>query len=537
MNKKWETIYLDWDGVIWDFKQAFCDWMTLEVPDTDKWEFYESLGMDEAMFQGCLSGLPQEFWEQEKYILPHAEDLVSWARRNADRVLILTVAPECSTAQGKQNLARKHFWAFAPLVVYTVECAGQKAEFAKEGCLLIDDKPSSVVSFANANPLANGYVWPADYNDGMEESWYFNKSWLEKPKLEDPVKLVTKAATQKQAQDSLGLKPTEKMYNLGQIPATLEEMRDVLAKGDRLERIESILLPRAKASLGEASKNMAQPPVVEDKSNIDNTTKESENMKPTNPKDIAGSSKVPMNSMLSGAVMGEVALALFEGALKYGRHNYRQDGVRASVYYDAVGRHLSAWWEGEDIDEESGLSHITKAIAGLHILRDCSIRGMCNDDRPPKTADFMKELNDKTKALINKYPDPVPPVLEKGQGECVPEAKPYVEDANSYTEYSDGSRSFKREFTVSDPNGDEFEWHRDHYDRRVRLVEGKGWYIQFEGEYPVELTSDFITIKKGREHRLIAPLGEASWDLKVEVFEHPDGIPEQSGCCGTGGCC
>jgi len=451
MTKKWDTCYLDWDGVIWDFMTAFCEWLGYEVPEACKWEFYEELSMTKTYFEEILAGLPQEFWQQEKYIMPHAQDLVAWARRNAENVSILTVAPEWTTAQGKQNLARKHF----DLGVYAVACAKDKVEFAKEGYLLIDDKPSSVVSFANEYPLSDGYVWPTKYNGGMVISRYFQRYWIDQDKMN----------------------------------STKDE------------------------------------------------TKEGENMKPTNPKDIAGSSKVPMNSMLSGAVMGEVALALFEGALKYGRHNYRQDGVRASVYYDAVGRHLAAWWEGEDIDEESGLSHITKAIAGLHILRDCSIRGMCNDDRPPKTADFMKELNYKTKALINKYPDPVPPVLEKGQGECVLEAKPYVEDANSYTEYSDGSRSFTREFSLESGNLGEFEWHRDHYDRRVRLVEGKDWYIQFEGEHPVLITSDFITIKKGEEHRLIAPLGVASRDLKVEVFEHPDGIPEQSGCCGTGGCC
>ena len=59
----------------------------------------------------------------------------------------------------------------------------------------------------------------------------------------------------------------------------------------------------------------------------------------------------------------------------------------------------------------------------------------------------MKELNDKTKALINKYPDPVPPVLEKEQEECVPaDTALRLRIADSYTEYSDGSRSFIREF-------------------------------------------------------------------------------------------
>lgn len=179
MSKKWKTIYLDWDGVIWDFKQAFCDWIGREAPESNKWEFYESLGLNKAMFQGCLSGLPQEFWEQEKYIMPNAEDLVRWAKSNAEDVYILTVAPEWSTAQGKQNLARAEF----DLEVYTVAKAEEKIErCATEGCLLIDDKGSTVVRFANANSLSGGYVWPADYNDGLDESWYFKKSWLHEHK-------------------------------------------------------------------------------------------------------------------------------------------------------------------------------------------------------------------------------------------------------------------------------------------------------------------------------------------------------------------
>lgn len=180
MGKKWKTIYLDWDGVIWDFKQAFCDWMGYGVPNTNKWEFYESLGMNKAMFQGCLSGLPQEFWEQEKYIMPNAEDLVRWAKSNTDNhmVFVLTVAPESTTAQGKQNLARKCF----DLGLYSVKAAEEKVEFAQADCLLIDDTPNSVVRFTNASPLAGGLVWPADYNQKLEESWYFKKSWLHEHK-------------------------------------------------------------------------------------------------------------------------------------------------------------------------------------------------------------------------------------------------------------------------------------------------------------------------------------------------------------------
>lgn len=61
--------------------------------------------------------------------------------------------------------------------------------------------------------------------------------------------------------------------------------------------------------------------------------------KPTNPKDSVGIRKAPM-STVSAVVMAEVGVAMLEGAAKYGRHNYRAVGVRASVYYDATLRHL-----------------------------------------------------------------------------------------------------------------------------------------------------------------------------------------------------
>jgi hypothetical protein len=121
--------------------------------------------------------------------------------------------------------------------------------------------------------------------------------------------------------------------------------------------------------------------------------------KPTNPKDAIGILKAPM-STVPAEVMLEVGVALLEGAIKYGRHNYRVVGVRSSVYYDATMRHLMAWWEGEDADPDSGLSHITKAIASLTVLRDAMIRGKVNDDRPPKTLGFVAELNGHAERLL-----------------------------------------------------------------------------------------------------------------------------------------
>lgn len=135
--------------------------------------------------------------------------------------------------------------------------------------------------------------------------------------------------------------------------------------------------------------------------------------KDTNPKDLEGTRKVPI-SCVPAPVMAEVGLALLEGARKYGRHNYRVAGVRASVYYDAAFRHLGAWWEGEDIDPDSGLSHVTKAIAGLCVLRDSMMRGNWDDDRPPRVAaGWVGEMNAKAEAIIAAYPNPKAPFTER----------------------------------------------------------------------------------------------------------------------------
>lgn len=132
--------------------------------------------------------------------------------------------------------------------------------------------------------------------------------------------------------------------------------------------------------------------------------------KPTNPKDRIGIRKAGM-SVVPIQVVAEVGVAMTEGALKYGPFNYRVAGVRASVYYDATLRHLFSWWEaGEDVDPDSGLSHVTKAITSLIVLRDAMINGKCEDDRPPAVANFYTELNLLTASLIDKYP-PKDPIL------------------------------------------------------------------------------------------------------------------------------
>jgi hypothetical protein len=135
--------------------------------------------------------------------------------------------------------------------------------------------------------------------------------------------------------------------------------------------------------------------------------------KESNPKDSLGIKKIPI-STVSGPVLAEIGVAMLEGDRKYGRHNYRVVGVKGSVYYDAAFRHLVSWFEGEDIDPDSGLSHITKAITSLVVLRDAMIQDKFIDDRPPKSPTNWKEdLQKVVDEIFVKYPNRVKPYTEK----------------------------------------------------------------------------------------------------------------------------
>ena len=131
-----------------------------------------------------------------------------------------------------------------------------------------------------------------------------------------------------------------------------------------------------------------------------------------NPKDSVGVKKTPF-SVVPMPVLWEVGVGLLEGARKYGRHNWRRKDVRASVYFDGTMRHLTSWWEGENIDADSGLNHISKAITSLIVFRDAMLQDCWKDDRPPKTAIQISSFNKMADQVIQFYPEPEEPELEK----------------------------------------------------------------------------------------------------------------------------
>lgn len=131
--------------------------------------------------------------------------------------------------------------------------------------------------------------------------------------------------------------------------------------------------------------------------------------KPTNPKDVIGSDKIPLHLWPETAsILG--SMALLDGALKYGRSNFRSIGVRASIYHDATRRHLMKWFEGQDLDEDSGLPHLAHALACVAILIDAQSSGKMNDDRMLKggTLELLETMTPHVKRLKELYKDREP---------------------------------------------------------------------------------------------------------------------------------
>ena len=63
----------------------------------------------------------------------------------------------------------------------------------------------------------------------------------------------------------------------------------------------------------------------------------------------------------------EVVKVYTLGAEKYGERNWEK-GISYTRIFAAVMRHIVAWWNGEDADSESGLSHLAHAAWGMLAL-------------------------------------------------------------------------------------------------------------------------------------------------------------------------
>ena len=119
----------------------------------------------------------------------------------------------------------------------------------------------------------------------------------------------------------------------------------------------------------------------------------------SNPKDQLGIRKVPLHLNPPAALI-YMALGFWDGAVKYGPFNWREEKVSFSVYYAATMRHLLALLDGEWDASDSGKPHLAHALACLAIIADAYENGTLVDDRPkpgaaPRLLEEWREENKK----------------------------------------------------------------------------------------------------------------------------------------------
>lgn len=147
----------------------------------------------------------------------------------------------------------------------------------------------------------------------------------------------------------------------------------------------------------------------------------------SNPKDLIASSKVPLGLLPAVArIWGAIAMYCGnflsprkDGKSGYGPYNWRRAEVRATVYLDAIERHLLDLRDGQWFDPSSPggrVPHLGFIIAGAAIMLDAEASGTLIDDRflGPAAGEI-----EKANAFLKDYPIPSTFSMESaGQRMC-----------------------------------------------------------------------------------------------------------------------
>jgi hypothetical protein len=109
---------------------------------------------------------------------------------------------------------------------------------------------------------------------------------------------------------------------------------------------------------------------------------------------------IPFSTLL------HLGAAMADGKRKYGLTNWRGNEVAASVYVDAMFRHIGAWWDArEEVAPDSLVHHLGHVMACCSIILDAQATGNLIDDRPAIAGQFAKvaeEIIERTRQRLEK---------------------------------------------------------------------------------------------------------------------------------------
>lgn len=151
-----------------------------------------------------------------------------------------------------------------------------------------------------------------------------------------------------------------------------------------------------------------------------------------NPKDLTGRVKVSVSKLPSVGIL-QGAMAMMDGATKYGPYNWRDRKVIASIYVDSMYRHIMQFFEGQEQAEDSNVHHLGHVIACASLLLDAQVTGNLIDDRPKSMdeygnghwlSDFMDMLSEDIKARKEKEEESKASKERMETEKCLPEFLP-----------------------------------------------------------------------------------------------------------------
>lgn len=128
--------------------------------------------------------------------------------------------------------------------------------------------------------------------------------------------------------------------------------------------------------------------------------------KEPNPKQLFGDKKPPLTQFPLSAQI-EATLAFYDGYLKYGWRNWRDQPVESQTYIEAALRHLRLFEVGENYTRDTKVHNLGAVIACCAILIDSELYGSMIDNRKKnpaeadllhkaeETIEFLKELRKK----------------------------------------------------------------------------------------------------------------------------------------------
>ena len=84
-----------------------------------------------------------------------------------------------------------------------------------------------------------------------------------------------------------------------------------------------------------------------------------------------------------------------------------------------------------------------------------------------------------------------------------------------YTDVALCENSWIRIFDINNAKEQDFVWHRDSRDRKIKVIYGANWYFQYDDSMPINITEgDVLYVEAMEYHRLI--MGDTTLALYIQ---------------------